>query len=158
MIVIYHCYGGAHSSVVAAAVHLGLLPRDRKPSPDELWSVRYFDKQDSHDAGRIRLMGTDCHDNEIYILGRRSDVSLIRRAVEEVGRLMGVWPEGQVLFVDTLPCVNWYMRIGGFLSRAARLKRLGRPTVIYGTRRAYRSLSDLAASTLGRLEAQRGPA
>ncbi|HPZ72110.1 MAG TPA: DUF3189 family protein, partial [Peptococcaceae bacterium] len=29
MKIIYNCYGGAHSSVTAAALHLGLLPEAR---------------------------------------------------------------------------------------------------------------------------------
>lgn len=136
--------------MVAAAVHLGLLPPDRPPSPDELWSVRYFDKQDAADAGRIRLMGTDAKGNRVYILGRRNDIKVITRAVAGVSRLMGIWRKDEVLFVDTLPCVNWFMRIGGFLSRAARFKRLGRPIVIYGTQRAYPALVALAGDTRAR--------
>ena len=31
MIVLYHCYGAAHSSVLSAAIHLGLLADDRIP-------------------------------------------------------------------------------------------------------------------------------
>ncbi|HCX78095.1 MAG TPA: hypothetical protein DG577_01645, partial [Firmicutes bacterium] len=42
---IYHCYGGAHSSVTAAAVHVGLLARDKTPSRLELVSLPYFDAQ-----------------------------------------------------------------------------------------------------------------
>jgi len=145
--VVYHCYGGAHSSVVAAAVHLGLLPEDRVPSPDELWSVRYFDKQDAADHGRIREMGTDRAGNKVCILGRRGCFRQLERAVREVAMCLGVWREGDVLFVDTLGCVNWYMRAGGFLSRAARLKRLGRPLVIYGARKAYPAIRSLALQT-----------
>jgi len=41
--VIYHCYGGAHSSVTAANIHLGLLPRERTPGYRELISQKLFD-------------------------------------------------------------------------------------------------------------------
>jgi len=145
--VIYHCYGGAHSSVVAAAVHLGLLPFDRLPAPDEVWAVRYFDKQDAADHGRIREMGTDAAGNKVYVMGCRGQFKLLRRALREVARRMGVSADEEVLFVDTLGCVNWFMRIGGFLSRAVRVKWLGRPMVIYGTRKAYPYIRSLAEDT-----------
>ena len=44
MKIIYHCYGGSHSSVIAAALHLGLLAKDRIPNETELMAIPYFDK------------------------------------------------------------------------------------------------------------------
>ncbi|MEW6031384.1 MAG: DUF3189 family protein [Bacillota bacterium] len=146
MIVIYHCYGGAHSSVVAAAVHLGLLPQDRPPTARELCSIRYFDKQDQSDHGRIRPMGTDAEGHAVFLLGRRNCPGLLERSVREVARHVGVGTE-DVRFVDTMPCVNWFMRLGGFTSRVLRLPALGRPVVIHGTRLAYPCLKRLAART-----------
>ncbi|MGB3963216.1 MAG: DUF3189 family protein, partial [Tepidanaerobacteraceae bacterium] len=35
MKIFYCCYGSAHSSVVAASIHLGLLPSDRVPTSRE---------------------------------------------------------------------------------------------------------------------------
>jgi len=52
-----------------------------------------------------------------------------------------------VTFIDTLTVVNIWMRIGGFLSRAVGLTRLGRPLVIYGTRRAFPLLVALVRRT-----------
>ena len=44
MKIIYSCYGGTHSSPIAAAIHLGRLPDDRIPSPEELMKTDYYDK------------------------------------------------------------------------------------------------------------------
>ena len=44
MIIIYRCYGGTHSSVMAASIHLELLPGDRKPAGKELLALPYFDR------------------------------------------------------------------------------------------------------------------
>ena len=53
MIIIYHCYGGTHSSVMAASLHLGLLPQDKKPTGKELLALPYFDQQSGADFGKI---------------------------------------------------------------------------------------------------------
>ncbi|HEX3010797.1 MAG TPA: DUF3189 family protein, partial [Syntrophomonadaceae bacterium] len=39
MKIIYHCFGGSHSSVTAAAIHLGLIEKHRPPSMEELMSL-----------------------------------------------------------------------------------------------------------------------
>ena len=41
------------------------------------------------------------------------------------------------MFINTMPYVNIWMVIGGFLSRRLGWKALGRPLVIYGTKQAY---------------------
>ena len=57
MIIIYRCYGGTHSSVMAASIHLELLPGDRKPAGKELLALPYFDRQNGADFGKIFYMG-----------------------------------------------------------------------------------------------------
>ena len=37
--IIYSCYGGAHSSIIASAIHMGYLPTDRIPSVEEILST-----------------------------------------------------------------------------------------------------------------------
>lgn len=44
MIVIYHDVGGAHSTSVAANIHINKLPVDRIPNKKELLSLPTFDK------------------------------------------------------------------------------------------------------------------
>jgi hypothetical protein len=41
MKIIYCCYGGSHSSVTAAAIHLDMLPLTRKPTSAELLSIPF---------------------------------------------------------------------------------------------------------------------
>lgn len=50
---------------------------------------------------------------------------------------------GMVKFVDTMPCVNIWMKIGGVTSRAFGLKGLGRPLVLFGTRLAFMDIAKL---------------
>jgi hypothetical protein len=53
----------------------------------------------------------------------------------------------EFIFVDTLPCVNIKMRIGGYLSRRWGLIKVGRPLVLQGTRQAFPSIVGLVAKT-----------
>lgn len=72
MKIIYNCYGGAHSSVTAAAIHLGWLPETRLPTARELLNLPYYDAQKGKDHGKIRFLGLDCLGNEIYIVGKKN--------------------------------------------------------------------------------------
>lgn len=150
MIIIYHCFGGSHSSVVAAAVHLGLLPEGRVPSGRELRALPLFDRRSPRSHGVILPLGRDASGHEVCVLGAASCFPVLRRAVLGVAACLGVGTH-DVVFVDTLPCVNWLMRLGGVISRTLRLPWLGRPLVSQGARMAYRRLAALAVSTRDRL-------
>jgi len=139
MKIIYHCYGGSHSSVVAAAIHLGLLDRERAPGIDELMSLDLFDKTTPEQHGVFHHFGTDERGNEVYSVGLRNQGANITRTLRGFCDLYGV-AQGDVLFVNTLDCVNWRMRLGGWLSRAAGRVALGRPIVLAGLRQAYAAL------------------
>jgi len=94
----------------------------------------------------VHLVSPDKTYDQVYILGCRNHFHILAKSIGEIGRVMGVSLD-DVRFVDTLPCVNWSMRIGGFLSRFMGLRAIGRPLVIRGTRKAYQCLADLARET-----------
>jgi hypothetical protein len=145
MKVIYHCYGGAHSSVIAAAIQTGKLPEDRLPSALELLAVPYFDRPEEMDQGWLRLMGTDEGGREVYVVGKRRMGFVYERFLLGVAGVLGI-PDGALMLVDTASCVNGMMRLGGYLSRRLLLTDLGRPIVLAGTRRAYFALASLVAT------------
>lgn len=135
--VIYTCYGGTHSSPVAAAIHLGLLPRDRVPSAGQLETLPLFDRVDGTSRGRLTLVGVDGRGNPVYVVGRGStDLAALRNTIQSTLRLAGR-ADLPLLVVDTLDCVNGLMRVGGYLSRRLDLVRIGRPLVILGTQLTY---------------------
>ena len=149
MKIIYNCYGGAHSSVTAAAIHLGWLPETRPPTARELLNLPYYDAQKGKDHGRIRFLGFDCLGNEIYVVGKKS----LGPYYEKIMRSFITLSEGrqdEYLFVDTMPYVNLWMVIGGFLSRRLGMVVPGRPIVIYGTRRAYKKFLHLVKIIQGK--------
>jgi len=136
MKIIYYCYGGSHSSVTAAAIHLGYLMPDQKPTPDALMRVPLFDRQTDKDYGKFVLLGQDEMGNEVYACGCRSLGSKIEKTLQGVAKITDT-PVDDVVFVDTLKGVNNLMRVGGFLSRKLRLVAIGRPIVIKGTLDAF---------------------
>ena len=146
MLIIYACYGGAHTSPMAAAIHLGRLKGDPLPSSEDILNIQYFDVLATGDRGRVFPVGTDEFGNQVYILGRGNHLQPIIQAVKSGYMLAGGDPR-QIMFINTLKGVNWPMRIGGFLSRRLGLVSLGRLVAAVGARRAYPKLAEIVAET-----------
>ena len=136
MKLLYYCYGGSHSSVTAAAIHLGILPSDRIPSAEEFLSVPYFDGQVKEEHGEYKFMGNDDKGNEIYVVGVENFGGLFERLFYGTTSLFGI-PDNEYELINSLEYVNNLMRLGGYLSRRMGLVSLGRPVVIKGTQAAY---------------------
>ncbi|KUG04658.1 hypothetical protein ASZ90_017797 [hydrocarbon metagenome] len=141
MKVIYHCYGGAHSSVIAAALHLKMIEKQRLPTEEEMMAVPYYDKTDNGDFGSIRFMGIDDSGNEVYVLGKKSMGEKYSRILVGVAEIMGAGDE--IIAIDCLNRVNISMKLGGFLSRRIGLIFPGRPVLFRGTRKAFMTLVNL---------------
>lgn len=139
MKVIYHCYGGAHSSVTAANIHLGRLPVDRVPLYDEIAGQNFFDRQRVADTGKIIFMGKDAQGNDIYVVGRRSRPYLLENVVSGLSEIFEINSENYIM-ADVSTCVSLTMKLGGFMSRRMGLVALGRPIVTWGTKRNYKRL------------------
>jgi len=136
MKIIYHCFGGAHSSVTAAAIHLGQFPEDYIPNSSEFDKLVFYDVQNKKTHGNLYLAGTDSNNNEIYILGRRGKSQTVENLANDLLQALNV-AEHSVLMVDAAKHVNLTMRIGGLLSRHLGMVKSGRPIVILGTQKAY---------------------
>lgn len=141
MIIIYHCWGGAHSSVTAASIHLGILPRDRIPAKEEFLQTAYFDRAWPRDHGKIFPLGVDEYGHQICFMGREFYDDIIIRAIKGISQVYHL--DNQILFVDAMPCVNLLMMLGGSVSRALRLIAIGRPVVIRGTQQCYKQIVQL---------------
>lgn len=150
MLVVYQCYGGSHSSVTSAALHLGLLDASRLPSPEELVSLPFFDKTCNADFGRIRLLGMDSRGNLVYVLSRRNLGSHFTRILLGIAEIAGI--KEKVKLVNTFPYVNWLMMLGGFISRRLGFSIIGRPVLIKGTQKAFFDLAALVQDVKERLK------
>lgn len=135
MKIIYHCYGGAHSSITAASVHLGWLPTDRIPSTRELHDLPYFDRTIQKDHGNIRFMGNDDFGNQVYVVGRRNMSHIFENMSYGLVDIYGL--TGKIYLINVMPCVNWKMVIGGFTSRKLGITPLGRPIITAGVKYSY---------------------
>ncbi|HHY98905.1 MAG TPA: DUF3189 family protein [Firmicutes bacterium] len=152
MKVIYYCYGGAHSSVIAAAIHLRFLPRDRIPTIKEILDLPHFDKADSKDIGQCIFMGNDVKDNQVYIMGMGSSRLIVRRAILSILAVYG-HDARDLLMVDALSQAGLLIRIGGITSKRLRLVPIGRFFTALGIRLAYHRFLRLVEgveSSLGR--------
>lgn len=140
MKIIYHCFGGTHSSVTAAAFHLGMLPFDLQAK--DLLAIPFFDDRDSHDHGHITLMGIDGQGNEIYFVGRRGSPRILKNIIYGLAGQFDIPPQEYKL-VNVMHKVNWSMRLGGFISRRFKWIYPGRPLVAWGTIHAFGDIINL---------------
>jgi len=142
MIIVYHCYGGTHSSVTAASLHLQKL--NLHSSGEDLLALPLFDRLTAATWGRLFYHGTDKWGNRIYSLGRGNRFFMIYNFYQSLTQESQAFTLlDDIVFIDTLPCVNISMRVGGFLSRYLGLAFLGRPLCVKGTLRALPSILEL---------------
>ena len=144
MKIIYHCFGGAHSSVIAAAIHLNQLSTSEKPTPQDILKCAYFDEVPTEKQGVIHYLGKDEEGNDIYNMGCGGAGAIMERALPDILNIYGK-SSNDLHMVDTLGCVNFSMRLGGYISRRLRMVNVGRPLVLKGSIMAYPSLVDLVA-------------
>jgi len=150
MLVVYQCYGGSHSSVTSAAIHLGMLDASRIPNKEELISLPYFDKTCDADFGRMRLVGIDTRGNLVYVLSKRNLGSHFTSILLGIAEMAGI--KEKVMLVNTFPYVNWLMMLGGFISRRLGFSVIGRPILIKGTQKAFFDLAALVNDVKNKLE------
>lgn len=136
MIIVYHCFGGTHSSVVAAYIHLGRLPTQRLPEKKELITLPYFDSIPSEKIGTPFFAGFDEKGNRVFILGTGSCRETALRSLSDFLPVYGL-SLSEVLFVHAGANLDFIIKLGGFLSRRLKIKTLGRLLIIWGIRRRY---------------------
>ncbi|MGI6112770.1 MAG: DUF3189 family protein [Mahellales bacterium] len=146
MKILYACYGGAHTSVTSAAIHLGLLPDDRVPSSRDFYSIPFYDKMPNKQLGTPRFMGVDKMGWEIYVMGMGSYKKLVTTAVYSMLKECGLDP-AKLFIVNALAPLSPITAVGGFCSRKLNLVGLGRPLTIFGIRQTYHAFVDVVKRT-----------
>lgn len=155
--VVYMCAGSAYAALVAAAVHVGLLPADRVPRWRELRGLPKRHGLPAVPAGDAIFAGTDSSGRAVYATGLYGSAELIRRLVRRVIRRLLLGPAPLELVsaaVRQHPLTQW----GSQLTRLGPLGPLGVPLAVWGVRQTYRHLAWTAAATqreLGRIKAGR---
>lgn len=142
MIVIFQCFGGTHTSVVAAFIYLGRLPRTRLPRLDEILALPYFDRAGRAEVGRLHYAGMDPRGNPVFILGSGRWGAGVRALAAALLKVAGIQvPE--VVVIDCLPQVTLPVRLGGYISQRLGFTAIGRPLVGRGILWNYSRLLEL---------------
>lgn len=149
MIYIYNCYGGTHSSAMAAAYHLKRLPEDRIPTKEEILNIDIFNKLTPKDMGKMIFHGKDEAGDKVYTLGRGSSKAMIP-ALNELFLLLNEDSEktDQVIFSNASPTVPLAMTFGGLFSRRLHIHFIGVPLLIKGAKQTYHNTITLVKHTI----------
>jgi hypothetical protein len=148
MIYIYNCYGGTHSSSMAAAVHLGKLTPDRIPTRDDILNIDLYNKLTYADMGRLIYRGTDKEGCKVFTLGRGTSkvlVPCLRNLIMLLNEECGI--SEKVIFSNMSPTVTLPMTIGGFFSRGLGIDFIGVPLLVFGSKLAYTHVVELVNKT-----------
>lgn len=137
MKVFYSCYGGAHTSVIAAAIHLGILPTDTLPTCKMLMEVPHYDVRRAQEIGLATFMGIDEFGNEIYVVGMGPKREACAAYVYDLVTAAIGSCYGALQIVNSIALINNYVRIGGFISKQLLLSKIGKPLTAYGIQRNY---------------------
>ena len=154
-VVVYHCYGGAHTSIVSAALHLGWLPRKRVLEREALEAVEPFDSLETR-IGQIHHLGRDHRGVEVKAMGLGGGTEILWPLYSQLMDLIG-WSSGEIIDCHTLPAAGVWLRVGGFVSLRLGLVWPGRFLVIGGVRRAHAQLVGYVEGVERRLDASGAP-
>ncbi len=132
--------------MVAAAIHVGMLPSDRIPSYIEIASVPYYDRTDSKFIGIPLFMGMDLQENRVYAMGMKNGEAMIERIMYQYLSSYGI-AKSELIFADAFSTLSVITKLGGFISRRLQLVSLGRPLTIWGIMKNYGKLVKLVDDT-----------
>ncbi len=132
----YCCYGGAHTSVTCASIHLGYLPADRVPEASEFLGVPFYDKMENKKLGTPVFMGRDNLGWDIYIIGMKNAKQLVIPSMKSYLNACSV-DQKDFILVNALIELHPITSIGGVLSRKFGILSVGRPMTVWGIRKTY---------------------
>lgn len=135
MKIVYYCYGGTHSSIIAAAIHTGQLSTEY-PSKKEINNLPLYDKINQKELGQLFFYGADECGNLVYVLGLGAKRKAMKEFLLDYLRLCNINTK-EVILVASLPYVSFFTKLGGILSRKLGLVRLGRTLVTYTLQKSY---------------------
>jgi len=139
----YYCFGGTHSSPVAAALHLGLL--SQAPSLAEIQSIPHFDRLPHKQVGTPLFWGRDVEGKLVCTIGTAGQDKAVLDVVREVCRAAGV---PGVEFRPAGVCLHPFTQLGGGLSRRLGFVRGGRLLAAQGILRRWDCFLTLTGRSL----------
>lgn len=154
MKLIYHCYGSAHSSIVAAAIHLKKLPTERTPTYEEIIALEDFDQSRNDSLGHIFYKGTDEEGIEIYTMGMGPESELVKRTMQSMIKHHNASQQEseRIFFAQALPHINRIAKVGGALSRRYGIVGMGRYLAARGICQSYQQLVSFVGQTKNKIK------
>ena len=158
MIYIYFCYGGTHSSCLAAAYHLKLLDEKREPTKEEILSTPLFNQLVYGNIGELFYHGKDEAGDLVYTVGRGREKHMVPALYNLATMLQNqkILNE-RIAFSNTLPTVPIAMTFGGLFSRWLKIDFIGIPLLIKGAHQNYQNIIRLVKHTRKSLETSKSP-
>jgi hypothetical protein len=150
----YCCYGGAHTSVTCASIHLGYLPAERLPAASEFQAVPFYDKMENGKLGTPVFMGRDEMGWDIHIMGMKNAKQLVIPAMKSYLNVCGIDQKNYIL-VNALVDLHPITSIGGVASRKFGIISLGRPMTVWGIRKTYHKFVELVLQVKENLRAMK---
>lgn len=141
MKVIYYCHTGAHTSLVAAAIHLGLLTSNRIPTNQEIKNLPFFNNIKVRQLGIPFYLGVDDDNNKIYTLGLGFAYQLTEKAVHSFLKEMTIVDKYK--FINTIPQITRPTLTGSYCSVVLGWDKLALPFITYGIKKKYSNLISL---------------
>ena len=148
MIYVYDCFGGTHTSVMAASYHLNLIDENHVPSDEEILKLSHFNELKKDSWGHLFFHGTDEKGNKVYTVGRGHSKKIIP-ALSSLSSMLqnNQLLQEKIIFSNTSPTVPPVMTIGGFLSTTLGVDSLGVPLLLKGAKQNYKYIIGLVHNT-----------
>lgn len=120
--VLYSCYAGTHSSVLAASLHLGLLDCQRR-----VCDLPFFDRRVSAEIGVPALVGVDQHGSEVYAMGTGWLSARLEKPLCDLIEVAS--PGARACVCSVRGFLDLTARVGGFVSRRCHMVWPGRELI-----------------------------
>jgi len=132
--IFYCCYAGTHTSVVACALHLGMLKvtklgDGKRPSEisGEISQLPYFDRRTTDEIGVPIFMGKDVYGSEVYAMGTGWLYHTLETVLCDIIEVAN--PKASACFCNVRSFLDFSAKIGGFLSRRFSVVSPGRKLI-----------------------------
>lgn len=135
--VVYSCYAGTHSSVLAACLHLGVAGQGCP-----VCDLPLFDRRVSDEIGVPALIGTDRYGTEVYAFGTGWLSARLEKCLCDLVEVAS--PNAKVCFCSVRQFLDFQARVGGFASRRMALVWPGRDLI---SRSLERKIPDFQGAT-----------
>jgi hypothetical protein len=140
-------FSNRHSlmAVIAAYIHLQKLPRDRKPSVQEILTIPEFDKNILGDYGVPYFIGVDPEKHPIYVIHFVADSQFALQTIFNILNQRG-WDPSDWHFFNVSKPYNMLIKVGEIISSKFKVHKIGKYIAALGIQKSYFQLLKMVKS------------